>query len=90
MITPKEQLQTIRMERGLQLKNNQLDKLYPGMWIPSLEIIVGDQKGKPVYDYFVMSAYVTKWDAGSLDASTGNVMIEIFEIEHSGLSKMRI
>ena len=90
MITPKEQLQTIRMERGLQLKNNQLDKLYPGMWIPSLEIIVGDQKGRPVYDYFVMSAYVTRWDSGGLDASTGNVMIEIFEIEHSGLSKMRI
>lgn len=90
MITPREQLQTIRMERGLQLKNSQLDRLYPGMWIPTLEIIVGDQRGIPVYDYFVTSAYVTKWDAGGLDATTGNVMIEVFEMEHSGLSKMRI
>lgn len=90
MITPKDQLQTIRMERGLQLKNNCLDKLYPGMWIPSLEIIVGDRTGKPVYEYFVLSAYVTRWDTGGLDASTGTVMIETFEIEHSGLKKMSI
>lgn len=90
MITPKEQLQTIRMERGLQINNRFLNKLYPGMWIPSLEIIVGGQNGKPVYEYFVVSAYVTQWDISGLDASTGNIMVETFEIEHSGISKMSI
>lgn len=90
MTVPKEQLQTLRLERGLQISGNVSHRIRTGMWIPWLEIIVKNDKGKPVYEYYVIGAYVTKWEIGDLDAATGNVIIETFEVEHSGMEKVSL
>ena len=85
----KEQLRTLRFERGLQLNSKISDKMKPGMFIPYIEIIVKDSKGKrPLYEYCVVGAYVTKWEVSTLDAAEGNVMIETFEVEHIGIEKV--
>ncbi|MCI9050464.1 MAG: phage tail protein [Lachnospiraceae bacterium] len=89
LTTPKEQLRTLRFERGLQLNSKISDKMKPGMFIPYIEIIVKDSKGKrPLYEYCVVGAYVTKWEVSTLDAAEGNVMIETFEVEHIGIEKV--
>lgn len=87
MTIPKDQVHTLRLERGLQINSRVSNTIKPGMFIPWVEIIVNDDKGKPLYEYFVLGVYVTKWDIGSLDASTGNVTIEVFEIEHTGIKR---
>jgi len=86
MITPMEQMRTLRFERGLQIHSVVSDKIKPGMLIPWIEVIVNDEKG-PLYEYYVIGAYVTKWEIGALDAATGSVIIETFEVEHSGMQK---
>lgn len=87
MTTPIEQLRTLRFERGLQINSKVSNQIMPGMMIPWIEVIVSDEKGKPVYEYYVIGAYVTKWEISVLDAVTGNVIIETFEVEHFGMGK---
>ena len=89
LTTPIEQMQTLRFERGLQINSKISNKIVPGMFIPYIEVIVKDQKGKkPLYEYCVVGAYVTKWEIGTLDASEGTVIIETFEVEHSSMEKI--
>ena len=87
---PDSQLNVMRLERGLQKDKKAIRNMKPGTYIPSISIFVLDDKGRPVYEYFTKGAYVTKWEAGSLDAETGNVMVEVFEIEYCGMSKTKL
>lgn len=84
---PMSQLYTMRLERGLQSDKRVIRNMKPGVYIPFMSIFVMDDRGRPVYEYFTTGAYVTKWETGALDAETGNVLVETFEIEHSGIIK---
>lgn len=90
MRVPLTQLYTMRFERGLQTDNRTIRHMRPGTYLPFLDIIVMDDAGHPAYEYYTISAYVTKWQTGDLDASTGGVLIESFEIEHSGVKKISL
>lgn len=88
--SPAKQTQTILFERAIQKKNGVLDKMRPGIWLGNhIEIMIlkADKKKKSTIEkkYYIMDGLVTKWELTPLDALGNEVLIQKFEIAHTGL-----
>lgn len=88
--SPKKQQQTITFERGIMTKSSILDKIKPGIRLgKSIEIMVlqtdKNKTSKIVKKFYINDGLVTKWEASTLDALSNEVLIQKFEIAHTGL-----
>lgn len=88
--SPVKQAQTILFERAIQQKNGILDKMRPGIRLGKrLEIMIvkTDEKKRSKIDrkYYITDGLVTKWEMTPLDALGNEVLIQKFEIAHTGL-----
>lgn len=80
--TNRKQEQTLRFEKGIEADEEILMKMKPGMYLEEGFIIIVNDLAQA---YSVESAIVTKWEVSSLDAMNGQVLIETFEVAHSGI-----
>lgn len=88
--SPKKQQQTITFERGIMTGTNILDKIRPGVRLgTSIEIMVlraeDKRTNKIVKKFYIDDGLVTKWETSTLDALSNEVLIQKFEIAHTGL-----
>lgn len=90
MKVPGTSLKTIRFERGVQSKDIIIEMLKPGTYISGIQIIVLKENKKMYCEYYIDKAVVTKWEVSQMDAMDGNVLIETFEIEHTGIKKITL
>ena len=82
MQTPSSQLRTLTLRRGIQADCEIIRKLRPGIYVPSVQIIVLSEEMKPYCEYFLEDAWVTKWEVAEMDAMDSKVMIDTFELEY--------
>ena len=87
MRTPKKQLRTVRLERGLQVSKSTIKNFKPGAFAPWVQIIVLRDDGKPQYEYCLKEVWITKWEASELNALDGKVIIDTFEMEYTNIEK---
>ena len=92
---PKQQQETLVLEKGVNLFRMDDNHLYtdlglkPGGRIKDAVtlIVLGDKETFDRY-YCLDEGVVVRWEVGNLDAMGREVLIERFEIAHSGLEEM--
>ena len=94
---PKQQQETLILEKGMNIFSS-LDMdtytalgLKPGGRIREAVtlVVLGDKEHMDRF-YSFNEGVVVKWEVGNLDAMSGEVLIERFEIAHSGLEEFTV
>lgn len=85
---PAKHPKTLRLEKGLLAGQDQiLKRLRPGMYLQQgVVVMLLDAKGIPQVTYAAENAMVTKWEIADMDAQSGQVLINTFEIAYTNLS----
>lgn len=88
--TGKKQSQTITFERGNSTLSDPLKQMQPGILLKkgALIIVLNPSTGKAIQKYYVEQAVVTKWQLQPLDAMSGQILIDTFEIAHNGVTRV--
>ena len=89
METPVKRPHTLRMESGIYSagRNQTLRKLRPGMYLQQgIVVMVCAAAGSVQLTYCAEQAYVTKWELSELSASSGSVLVNVFEAVYTKLS----
>lgn len=86
---PKSKLETIVLERGIQIGAGGLqDKLLTtGMTVLVVTIMVMNRKEVSKV-YFFDEGIITKWEIGNLNAMGKDILIRKVEITHTGLHEL--
>ena len=93
---PKQQQETLILEKGISITQNYTNAVYKKLGLRiggrikqavTLVVLGGDRKYMDRY-YSFNEGVVIKWEVGNLDALSKEVMIERFEIAHSGLQEL--
>ncbi|MCM1157427.1 MAG: phage tail protein [Bacteroidales bacterium] len=79
---------TLKLQRGVYRGGKSvLDKLRPGMYLKQgILITVLGQDGEIAVSYAIDNALVSRWEIAELDALSGRVLIDTFEIVYINLS----
>ena len=80
-----EEMRTLKLEHGVQTGSmgKQIDDtLKPGKYLKNIQILMLGKNNKPVKEYFIEAAVVTKVELAQFDAGNENVLIESFELEY--------
>ncbi len=101
LVKPSGNRETLTLERGVTivstsslkqiLENERKVGFAVGQRITKPIVIIvssneKERKDKLIRTYSINDPIVTKWDAGSFDASSGEILIENFEISHTGIT----
>ena len=92
---PKQQQETLILEKGVNVYRNYDFDLYERLGLrvggrikqAVTLVVLGDQDYSDRY-YSFNEGVVIKWEVGTLDAMSSEVLIERFEIAHSGLEEL--
>lgn len=87
MRKPKSSMRTIRFEKGLQTGKSKLSSLKPGLFVPSIQILVMSKNDKPIYEYYIRECWIKKWEISDLDAMRGDVIINTLEVDCMSIVK---
>lgn len=90
MRTPNSDMRTLVMERGIQAFNFAAFRMEPGTFVPWIQVIVLGPNKKPVYEYFITEAWVSKWEDTELDAMDGKVIVNRFEVDYSSITRINL
>lgn len=88
---PAKASKTLRLQRGVLTNDNSvLKKMQPGIYLnQGIVIMMLDMKGQTQIKYVAERALVTKWEVSELDAQSGQVLIDTFEVAYTQLKIMR-
>ena len=92
---PKQQQETLILEKGVNLIRGIDTFVYAGLNLkvgkkirmPITLAVLGNRLYNDRF-YIIDEGLVVKWEIGNLDAMSNEVLIERFEIAHSGLSEL--
>lgn len=91
LIVPKKERRILRCERGLQTWSPVLTRMKPGVHIPDgITVIMMNDRNIPVHVYHVSDCIVTKWEVGELNANTGEILIETFEVSYTNCDRTNL
>lgn len=86
---PMKNAKTMRMQKGV-CNDQLLIKLCPGIILTKgIVVMVLDGNGEIVIKYATEQALVTKWELSELDATSGQILIDTFEVAYTGLKIMK-
>lgn len=93
---PKQQQETLILEKGVNVSRSKDNSAYSDLKLKIggrigqavTLVVLGNEEGHNRY-YSFDEGVVTKWEIGNLDASGNEVLIERFEIAHSGLEELQ-
>ena len=85
---PSKNPRILKLQRGAYKDGiSLLDKLRPGMYLEQgIIIAVLGRSGEIVMEYAVDNAFVSKWEISDIDALSGQVLIDTFEVAYTDLS----
>ena len=94
-VKPKQQQEILILEKGVNVNRiasiaaYEMIGLRPGGRIKQAVtlVVLSEKEGMDRY-YSFDEGVVVKWEVGNLDAMSGEVLIERFEIAHSGLEEL--
>lgn len=78
----------LKLQRGAYKDGTSLlDKLRPGMYLEQgIIIAVLGRTGEIVMEYAIDNAFVSRWEISDIDALSGQVLIDTFEVAYTDLS----
>ncbi len=83
LAAPQRTEKTMIFERGVAFSRGLLTpELTPGMRLADISIALCDNRGVPIKMIFVTGGYVKKVSYGELDAMSGEILLERFEISY--------
>ena len=59
----------------------------PGIFIPTVQILLLDKYGNITCEYNLEELMVTKWETGEMDGLGGRIVLNVFEMDYLRLSK---
>jgi phage tail-like protein len=95
-VKPKQQQETLVLEKGVNISRDKDIDVYTRLGLRAggrikqavTLVVLGDEEKEDRY-YSFNEGVVIKWQVGNLDAMGGEVLIESFEIAHSGLEELK-
>ncbi len=88
MRMPTTQVRSVTMERGMQVAGSDIiEKIMPGIFIPTVQILLLDKYGNITCEYNLEELMVTKWETGEMDGLGGRIVLNVFEMDYLRLSK---
>ncbi|MDE6759722.1 MAG: phage tail protein [Lachnospiraceae bacterium] len=85
---PSKNPRMLKLQRGAYKDGTSLlDKLRPGMYLEQgIIIAVLGRTGEIVMEYAVDNAFVSRWEISDIDALSGQILIDTFEVVYTDLS----